>query len=384
MASKNKILFFMIFFMLLNILVVAVVKADSLTNLNVKSYILLDPVTGRILSNKNSDEKRPMASTTKIMTAIIALENGDLSSKVKVSKRSASIGGSSFKLQVNEEMSLESMLYGLLMCSGNDAAVAIAEHIAGNIEDFVEMMNQKAISIGATNTHFENPHGLDSPYHYSTAEDLAKMAYYAWNISKFREIVGTAEKTISEGSFHRRIFNTNRLLRQFEIVNGIKTGYTGQAGKCLVASATKDNLHLISVVLGAHNHFSVTRELLNYGFSNFKLRQVVKAHKPYHSINIENGIKDEIVLIAKDDIVVPISKNDFVDLKVVTPNKIKAPVYKNQRIGELQVFINNNLICSTPLVALKEIRELNIVDKFYIIIRQWLKLNSSNLIKELR
>lgn len=382
MANKTKILFFIIFFMLLNISVVA--KADNLPNLNVKSYILLEPATGRILSNKNSDEKRPMASTTKIMTAIIALENGDLSSKVKVSKRAASIGGSSFNLKVDEEMSLENMLYGLLICSGNDAAVAIAEHIAGNTEDFVEMMNQKAINIGAVDTHFENPHGLDSPYHYSTAEDLAKMAYYAWKIPKFREIVSTVEKTISEGNYSRRIYNTNKLLRQLNEVNGVKTGYTGQAGKCLVASAIKDGLHLISVVLGAHDHFSVTKQLLNYGFSNFKLRQVIKAHKPYHSIKIENGIKDELLLIAKESIVIPISENDSVDLKVVTPNKIKAPVYKNQRIGELQVFINNNLICSTPLVALKEIRELNIVDKFYIIIRQWLKLNSSNLIKELR
>lgn len=376
MADKTKILFFIIFFMLLNLSVVA--RADNQINLNAKSYILVHPDSGRILVNKNSDEKRPMASTTKIMTAIIAIENGDLSSKVKVSKKSASVGGSSFNLKVDEEMSLESMLYGLLMCSGNDAAVAIAEHIAGNTENFVKMMNQKAIDIGAINTHFENPHGLDSPYHYTTAEDLVKIAYYAWNIPKFREIVSTVKKTIYEGNYTRSITNTNRLLRQFEAVNGIKTGYTGQAGKCLVASAVKNDFHLISVVLGAHNHFSVSRELLNYGFSNFNLSQIVEAQKSYYNINVENGFKDKLLLIAQNDEFIPVSESDSINLKVVTPDKIKAPIYKNQPVGELQIFINQNLISSTPLVASQDIKELTLVDKFYIIIKRWLNINISS------
>lgn len=374
MVNKTKICFFII--LLMTFSASSTVKANNL-NLNAKAYILVDFDTGRILTEKNSDEKRSMASTTKIMTAIVALENGDLSSKVKVSKKSASIGGSSFGLVEGEEISLENMLYGLLLCSGNDAAVAISEHIAGDVEKFVKMMNEKAIQIGALNTNFENPHGLDSPYHYSTAKDLVKISYYAWQIPKFREIVSTREKSISEGNFKRKVYNTNKLLRQFEAVNGIKTGYTGQAGKCLVSSAIKDKLHLISVVLGSNDHFGVSRELLNFGFSNFALRKIINAHKNYGSVKIENGIKNELLLVAEDDISVPITKKDIIDLKVVAPNKIKAPVYKNQPIGELQIFINGNYICSTALIASENLRELTIADMFYKIIRHWFNFSKN-------
>lgn len=374
MINKTKIYCFLIFLIVFS--TSPIVKADAL-NINAKSYILVDFNTGRILAEKNSDKKQPMASTTKIMTAIIALENGDLSSKVKVSKRAASVGGSSFGLAAGDEISLENMLYGLLLCSGNDAAIAISEHIAGNVENFVKMMNEKAIDIGALNTHFENPHGLDSPYHYSTAKDLVKISCYAWRNPKFREIVGTNEKIISEENFKRKIHNTNKLVRQFKTVNGIKTGYTSQAGKCLVSSAVKNKLHLISVVLGAQDHFSTSQKLLKFGFSNFTLKKIIKAQENYSKIEIENGIKKELSLMAEKDISIPIAKKDSIDLKIVALKKIRAPVYKYQPIGELQVFINGNYICSTPLVASEELRELSIVDMFYNILKHWFNLNSN-------
>lgn len=162
--------------------------ADIQLPVNAKAYILIDPVSGRILLQKNSEEKRAMANATKIMTAIVALEKGDLQSEVKVSPRASSVGGSSFYLKAGEVLSLENMLYGLLLPSGNDVAVAIAEHIGGTEENFVKMMNKKAVELGALNTNFKNPHGLDDPNHYTCAQDLALIARYAWNFNKFREI----------------------------------------------------------------------------------------------------------------------------------------------------------------------------------------------------
>ncbi|HHW02706.1 MAG TPA: D-alanyl-D-alanine carboxypeptidase [Thermoanaerobacterales bacterium] len=350
------------------------VKADTLY-VNARAYILMEPITCRILIEKNSEVKMPMASTTKIMTAIIALEKGNLESKVKVSAKAASIGGSSFYLKAGETMSLENMLYGLLLPSGNDAAVAIAEHISGNEKNFVDLMNLKALEIGALNTHFMNPHGLDEPGHYTTARDLAMIARYAWSIPKFREIVQTREKVINDGIHERHIYNTNRLLGSKIGVNGIKTGYTGGAGKCLVASAAMNRFQLISVVLGSGDHFGNSYNLLDYGFSHYKYKQVVVKDRPYTNVLVENGILDRALLVAGGDIFLPVGENETVDLKMIVPDSIKAPVMKNQPIGEILVFINGKQVCKTILVSTQDIREKTYFDMLYRILREWLNLN---------
>jgi D-alanyl-D-alanine carboxypeptidase (penicillin-binding protein 5/6) len=264
--------------------------AEELPNIDAKAYVLMDTTTGRILEGKNEDEKRAMASTTKIMTAIIALEKGDLASIVEVSKKAASIRGSSFHLSRGEKIPLETMLYGLLLCSGNDAAVAIAEHIGESQENFVQMMNQKAIEIGALNTNFKNPHGLDEPNHFTTTKDLAIIARYALDIPKFREIVGSREKLITRGDKTGTIYNTNKLLWSFENATGIKTGYTGKAGRCLVASAYKNGFELISVVLGSPSNFNSSYKLLNFGFTKYQLRQIIKKDNIVKSIPVKKGI----------------------------------------------------------------------------------------------
>lgn len=341
-------------------------------DIDARAYTLMDPITGRILTEKNSEEKRAMASTTKIMTAIVALEYGDLSSIVKVSSKAASIGGSSFHLQSGETMKLENMLYGLLLPSGNDAAVAIAEHIGGSEKNFVDLMNLKAIEIGAKNTHFMNPHGLDEPGHYTTARDLAIIARYAWGIPKFRSIVQTRDKIIDDGNYKRHIYNTNRLLWSKDGVCGIKTGYTGGAGRCLVASAVKNGFQLISVVLGSGDHFGSSYRLLTYGFSHYKPVQVVQKGRLYTTTRVENGILDRALLAAKEDIILPVGEKETVKLKMVVPDSIAAPVVKNQPVGEIQIFIEGIQVYKTSLVSAQDIRQRTFMDEFYKIIREWL------------
>ncbi|ADL07905.1 D-alanyl-D-alanine carboxypeptidase family protein [Thermosediminibacter oceani] len=340
-------------------------------SLNARAYVLMDPVSGRILVEKNSEIRLPMASTTKIMTAIVALEKGDLNSTVTVSRKAASVRGSSFHLEPGETMSLESMLYGLLLPSGNDAAVAIAEHIGGDVKTFVELMNLKAREIGAFNTHFKNPHGLDEPGHFTTAKDLALITRYALNIPKFREIVRTKDIIITEGRRPRHIYNTNRLLRVSEEIDGVKTGYTGKAGRCLVATAERNGMRLISVVLDAHDHFSNTLKLLNYGFSTYRLNKLVQKNNIYAAVPLKGGIINKAVLIAGEDVALPMRDGEKAHLKLVIPSFVPAPVFKDQVVGEIQVFIDGVLVRRVPLLSIQDIRKKTFFDRFYRIMMEW-------------
>jgi len=347
-------------------------KAENHTlSIGARAFVLMDATTGRILLEKNSKDKMAMASTTKIMTALVALENGDLYSQVKVSPKAASVGGSSFYLKPSEILSLENMLYGLLLPSGNDAAVAIAEHIGGSEENFVKMMNQKALELGALNTHFANPHGLDNPDHYTTAEDLAIIAKHAWTYNKFREIVQTKTKEIKDGNVNRKIFSTNRLLWEFDGADGIKTGYTGNAGKCLVATADKKGFRLISVVLGSADHFQDSKRLLDYGFANYKLTPIVIQNNYFTTISVEKGVLKTVDLIAEDSIFLPIKDNEKVSCKIIAPKKIKAPVFKGEKIGQLHIYIDNKFATSISLVASRDIRQINFQDMFNKLLRFW-------------
>jgi len=372
MARKLTVVFFVFyFFVAAN---VAFAKTDNnALQLGARAFVLMDATSGRILVEKNSENKMPMASTTKIMTAILALENGDLNSTVSVSPKAASVGGSSFYLRAGEILTLENMLYGLLLPSGNDAAVAIAEHIGGSQEKFVQMMNQKALELGALNTHFANPHGLDDPEHYTTAKDLAVIAKHAWNYNKFREIVQTKTKEIRDGNYVRQIFNTNRLLWQFEGADGIKTGYTGKAGRCLVATASRKGFRLISVVLGSSDHFKDSQKLLDYGFANYNLKPIIFKNRFYATATVEDGIFNTVDLIAEDSVLLPLKDGERVSYYVIAPKKVKAPIFKGERIGQLQIYIDDNYAASISLVASKDIRQKQYYDIFNKLLRFWLR-----------
>ena len=359
------------------ILVLFSSTAWAYPKITAKAAILIDFKSGRILYKKNEDEKLPMASTTKIMTAIIALEKGNLEDVVTVSKKAVSIGGSKVPLVCNEKIKLRDLLYCLLLKSGNDAALAIAEHIGGNVNNFVIMMNNKAKEIGALNTNFRNPHGLDNNIydHYTTVYDLAMIARYALNNPIFANIVSTKQITItSESQKNRIINNTNRLLWYYNGADGVKTGYTGKAGRCLVSSATRDNQKYIAVVLNSNNVWKDSAALLDYAFNNYKIENIVKKGEKIKTVKILNGDKDKVMLLTKKDISVPLRQDEKVKIsfEFEIPDKIKAPMGKYESIGKLKVRLGDEVIAETDLISDEIVEEKSLRANMAKIFYNWI------------
>ncbi|MEO2207172.1 D-alanyl-D-alanine carboxypeptidase family protein [Paenibacillus pabuli] len=256
-----------------------------------QSAALIDVTSGRILYSKDGDKELRIASLTKIMTAIVAIEQGKLDDKVKVSPTAFAKEGSSLYLKLGEEMTLENMLYGLMLRSGNDAASAIAEHVGGSEEGFVLLMNKKAEEIGLVHSHFMNPHGLDADGHYSTANDLARLTAYALHNPVFKRIVATEDKSAPnpneswEYSWH----NKNKMLRLYEGADGVKTGYTKKAFRCLVSSATRNGQQLAAVTLNDGNDWNDHARMLDFGFENFPLVEVAKKEQPVANTDVVTG-----------------------------------------------------------------------------------------------
>lgn len=374
-SIKLKIVLSLIIFLLL---FTSFAYAEEL-NVNAKSAILYDMETGRILWGKNINVKRPMASTTKIMTAVIALEKGNLDDTVTASPKACAISGSSIWLQPGEKLKLKDLIYGMMLKSGNDAATAVAQHIGGNVETFVEMMNKKAIDLGAYNTSFANPHGLDDHKHYSTALDLAIIGSYALKNPQFAQIVKTKQKIIDSTNKQKRrqIMNINKLLWQYEGADGVKTGYTSMAGHCLVGSATRDGWQLISVVLKCPSRYCIwqdTIKLLKYGFNNFYKYNAVKKHQIITTVEVLNGKADKLALLSKEDINIPLKKGEEqkVNIKVKIPDKIEAPITKNQPIGKLMVYFDSKLIKETELVAEVAVERKSFIDIINRFLNTWI------------
>ena len=250
-------------------------KQPDIPTINSKSAIVLDRNSGMVLIGKNENEKRKMASTTKIMTCIVVLENSTLESLntiVTVSSKSAGTGGSRLGLHTNDKVSVINLLYGLMLCSGNDAAVALAEHVGGSIQGFADLMNKRAIDLGLSSTHFVTPHGLDNDDHYTTAYELAVLTNYALKNETFRKIVSTQSKTIMINNYSKTLTNTNELLGYLDGVYGVKTGFTNGANRCLVTAIKRNNMDIICIVLGADTKKDRTQDsikLIEYVFTNF-------------------------------------------------------------------------------------------------------------------
>ncbi|WP_416295188.1 D-alanyl-D-alanine carboxypeptidase family protein [Paenibacillus illinoisensis] len=256
-----------------------------------QSAALIDVTSGRILYSKDGDKELRIASLTKIMTAIVAIEQGKLDDKVKVSSTAFAKEGSSLYLKLGEEMTLENMLYGLMLRSGNDAASAIAEHVGGSEEGFVLLMNQKAEEIGLKHSHFMNPHGLDADGHYSTANDLARLTAYALHNPVFKRIVATEDRSAPnpneswEYSWH----NKNKMLRLYEGADGVKTGYTKKAFRCLVSSATRNGQQLAAVTLNDGDDWNDHARMLDFGFENFPLVEIARKEQPVANTDVITG-----------------------------------------------------------------------------------------------
>lgn len=255
------------------------VRAENASiSTHARAAALIDVESGRLLYSSRGDEPMLIASLTKIMTAIVAIENGDLTSKVKVGKNAFAKEGSSIYLKLGEEMTLENMLYGLMLRSGNDAATAIAEHIGGSEQGFIYLMNAKAEELGLSNSHFANPHGLDAEGHYSSANDLAVLTAYAMHNPVFKEIVKTREKTADNPyePWDYKWSNKNKMLRLYEGADGVKTGYTKKALRTLVSSATRNGQQLVAVTLNDGNDWNDHAALLNFGFNHYPLKTLIE------------------------------------------------------------------------------------------------------------
>ena len=329
-----------------------------------QAAILIDAKTGQILFDKNSRARNAPASTTKVLTAIIAIESGHLDDEVKVSPRAASTAGSSMHLSAGQLISMRELITGLLLRSGNDAAVAIAEHLAGSVENFVILMNHKAELLDASNSHFANPHGLTAPGHYSTAFDLAWIARYALTNPIFSTIVNTKETNIDwldrRGKEHdQKLKNTNKLLWLLEEADGVKTGTTNQAGPCLIASATRGNQKLIAVVLHDHSRWYDAMQLLKYGFDSFELVEFANKNDVLCSLPVEGGLSSIIdaVVDSTASLVVAAADYENVTVSVDLPEKIKAPVYQGQKIGEIIFFVGQKAVKTVDITSGQTIDE---------------------------
>lgn len=343
------------------------VKADA--------AILMDAKTGEVLFAHNIHKRCPPASTTKIMTAILTIESGRLDETAEISLKAAGTGGSSMHLFAGQHITLRELLTGLMLRSGNDAAVALAQHLGGSESAFVSMMNAKAQSLGAVNSRFANPHGLTAPNHYSTAFDLAWMARYALADATFASIVSTRETSIDW--FDRRgrekdvnLRNTNKLLWMLEDADGVKTGTTGDAGPCLVASATRGNQRLISVVLHDHSRWYDSMQLLKYGFDAFDLYEYADANQSVGPLYVEKGIGEAVDMIISQAAAVVVKPDDLphVTVELDVPEKIKAPVFQGQKVGEVVFYVRGKAAKTVDVVAARDVAEWTYTGVFFDIL----------------
>lgn len=344
--------------------------------------IVLDRLTLSILFEKDGYSKTPMASTTKIMTAIIAIENSKLSDMVTISSKAANTGGSTLGIKKNSTLSMETLLYGLLLRSGNDCAVAIAEHISGSISEFSNIMNQKAKTLNLKNTNFVTPHGLDATEHYTTAYDLAILTNYALKNEIFSKIVNTKNTTIILDGYEKSINNTHELLGYTEGVYGVKTGFTGNAGRCLVTACNRNNLDIIIVILGADTkkiRTTDTINLINYIYNNFETIDT----SDYINKKISTSVLDikntnslpKIYLEKKDNYIYPIEKNNNIfETKIYFLNNLKAPIKANSKIGTIKLYANNTFLYECNILLKENVYSYSCIENFYNLLKKIKKL----------
>lgn len=355
------------------VILIPSVKADSLS-LDATSAILIDKASGKVLYEKNADEKLPMASMTKIMSMLLIMENineGNLSytDKVIISKNASGMGGSQVFLQEGEEYKVEDLLKCIAVSSANDAVVAMAEKISGSVEKFVELMNNKAKEIGLLNTNFANPHGLDNENHYSTARDMARLAQELLKYEDILKFTSIYEDYLTKPDGSQVwLVNTNRLVRFYDGVDGLKTGYTTDAGYCLTATALKNDLRLISVVMKSSSSDARSKDtatLLSYGFNSFKNNVIYSKDKALGEINVVNGKVDKVKVYLKEDATellgITEKPGDYsFNIKV---DKIEAPIKKDSVIGIAEVIDSEgNIIKEAEIIVKEDIIRANFWD----------------------
>ena len=347
------------------------VDGENFLSISAKSAILIEVGSGEVVFSKDPDTRMPMASTTKIMTALVALENCDPGKTVTVSADATNIEGSSIYLYPEEQMTMLDLLYAMLLESANDAAAAIAIEIGGDIEGFASLMNKKAEALGLTDTHFENPHGLDENTHYTTARELAIIAREAYRNPTLREIFSTYKRTIplNGGDGVRLLINHNKLLKSYEGATGIKTGYTKKSGRCLVSAAERDGLEFIAVTLNAPDDWSDHKKMLDMGFEKYEARQLCIAGEHIYTLPTVGAIEDHVFVAPARDIRV-VTERGAGDVECVfdIPRFVYAPLGKGEVVGYLEFYLDGKLIAKTELTSLEALngrREKGIFERIF-------------------
>ena len=343
-------------FLLLSIVIIFSNSTYNAKAYSAASYCLYDPVLKKVITSYNMNKKLSMASTTKIMTALIACEICDLSEIIEIEDKMIAVEGSSIGLQVGDKISYESLLYGLMLESGNDAALSIAIGISGSQKNFASLMNEKAKQIGMKNTNFVTPNGLDDEFHYSTAYDMAVLSGFAMNNKKFAQIVGTKnyKSVYNNGETHRTYYNHNRLLSSLEGAEGIKTGFTKKSGRCLVTSCSRNGVRLIAVTLNDGNDWKDHRDLYDYGFKQYESVTLPKTNK---YISVVGGKKAEIKVESVDnDIYFYHGLYSDIKHKIYIPKFVYAPVKKGEKIGWVEYYYQGQTIAKADVLALENVK----------------------------
>lgn len=353
---------------------------SKLPTINSRAAIIIDRKSKTILYGKSEKEKRKMASTTKIMTATIVLENSNLNDIVEVSKKSAGTGGSRLGLKTGDKITVHDLLYGLMLCSGNDAAVALAEHVGGSVEGFADLMNKKAQELNLTNTHFVTPHGLDNDDHYTTAYELALLTDYALKNKVFAQIVNTKNYTVTINGNSKNLSNTNELLGSLNGVYGVKTGFTNGANRCLVTACKRNDLDIICIVLGADTKKFRTQDsikLIEYTFNNYQninIKRIIDSKfenwksKNLSKFTIKKGISNKIELSLSniENETIPIRNDEVnaINIEINCNKELEAPLKENKKIGELIVNINNKKVINLDIMNTINIKKKNPLNYF--------------------
>ena len=329
-------------------------SASTAPSVSAHSAILIEAESGKIIFEKNADERRPMASTTKIMTALVAIKNADPSKTVSVSADAVGIEGSSVYLYEDERLTLEDLIYAMMLESANDAAAAIAIEVGGSIEVFAEMMNQTAKELGLRDTHFENPHGLDGDSHYTTARELAVIAREAMANESLRRVMSTYKKTIplNESEGVRLLINHNKMLKGYDGAIGVKTGYTRKSGRCLVSAAERDGVELICVTLNAPDDWRDHTALLDYGFSLFESRVLCRKDDFRYVQPVIGGIEEYVMLSIEGDVTVTVPRGcGDIEQTIELPRFSYAEIKKGDVIGYLVYSSDGEEITRVPILA---------------------------------
>lgn len=351
-----------------------IVKAEDSLNLDSESAILIDEASGKVLYEKNPDAKLPMASMTKIMSMLLIMEkieSGALKydDKVIISKNASGMGGSQVFLQEGEEYKVEALLKCISVSSANDAVVAMAEKISGSVESFVNLMNEKAKELGLANTKFANPHGLDAENHYSSARDMSKLAQELLKHKDILKFTSIYEDYLTKPDGSQVwLVNTNRLVRFYDGVDGLKTGYTTEAGYCLTATAKKNDLRLISVVMKSSSGDARSKDtatLLTYGFNSYKNHVIYESNKELGEVNIEGGKKDKVKVYLKDNasVLLGVTENPKEYSFNIKVDTIKAPIKKDTIVGTAEIIDNEgNIIAEKDVIIKEDIKKASFLD----------------------